>query len=358
MPGGIVYAGVNPYQLLAASANFTSVDQILGKGDVELRVVDSTFRNITYTAGSIFHSWDQDLHIERCQFLNIRLSAYLTFCPSDLGLPMLDSGIDNLGFDRWCQNLILCTGQASCSVEDICLDNFEYAGRAGILTASYTADVRLGGTNYVNRLKPDSRALDETLLCPSGFSWTGDGATASSCMSVGNTSAQANRQWTIGQVCSIETAKTTDAAPLPSTTYETVDAEKNSPAQPYDCFNSTFDLIEAQFTFPKQSLFIMCPFTTISIGRISNAFRNDTRIVYGDLPLMVARSNIEVRCGLQGDVRDECVLDGGIVQVALSPELPSKDRFQLYTSERTDNITVSGMTFSGELYVDPILGGK
>ena len=352
MPSGIVYVGTNPYQLLAASANDTSKKQILGVGDVEVRVVDSTFRNITYSAGSLFHTWDQDLHVERCQFSNIELSDLLTFCPSDLGIPMLESSINNFGFDRWCQNLILCTGQASCSVKDICVENFEYAGRGGILTASYTADVRLTGTNYVNRMKPDPRALDEALICPSGFSWTGDGANASSCMNV-------NTQWTTGLFCSIGNTETTDVLPPPSKANEAADAEENnSPVQPYDCFNSTLDLIEAQYAFPSQLLFIMCPFTTISIGRLANVARNDTRIVYGDLPLMVARSNVEVRCGLQGDVRDECVLDGGMVQVGLDSTLPSKDRFRLYMSERTDNVTIIGMTFTGELYVDPLIGGK
>ena len=52
------------------------------------------------------------------------------------------------------------------------------------------------------------------------------------------------------------------------------------------------------------------------------------------------------------------VLLGGMVQLAISTKLPTRERFKLYLSDRTDNVTIRGMTFTGELYVDPILGGK
>ena len=127
---------------------------------------------------------------------------------------------------------------------------------------------------------------------------------------------------------------------------------------PYDCFNSTRAMIHEQMKTPDKLLYIMCPNTTIQLGVLANALVNDTRFVQGDTPLVVLQPNVEVRCGLDGSVFNQCVLEGGFVQVLLQPIVPSEQEHgEVYTSGRTDNVTIRGLTFTGQLFQDIVFGG-
>lgn len=302
--------------------------------EAELRIIDSVFRNITYDGGPIMQAWDQSLVVERCQFVDIRLSPFSAYCADSLGV-LADENTEEA--DMWCQNLIRCSGSSRCSVQDICVDNFAFLGRAAIMVASYNAEVSLAGTNFISELQPRSVG-DVSQLCHSGFAWLRDNSYAASCMD----EDEVARTWMTTSTCSIgaDDAAVTTTAPTSAT------------ALSYDCFTSTFDLIEAQYASPQQTLFIMCPNTHIKIGVFANLFNNDTRIIDGDVPMMIARPNVEVRCGEDGSVENRCVLDGGIVQVAFQVELPTKERFKFYFTERVDNVTVVGMTFTGTLASD------
>ena len=131
------------------------------------------------------------------------------------------------------------------------------------------------------------------------------------------------------------------------------------PSVDYDCFDSTAEFLQAQQDGPReQILFIFCPNTEIIIGTIANIYNNDTRFINGEPPIMVIRSNVEVRCGLDGRVENNCVLRGGVTQVIFQPIVPGPERFQLIRSELADNVTIRGMTFTGVIDVDPFLGGS
>jgi hypothetical protein len=102
----------------------------------------------------------------------------------------------------------------------------------------------------------------------------------------------------------------------------------------------------------------MCPNTRIDVGTFANPTANDTRIVHGDVPLMVLRSNVEVRCGLDGSVHNSCALVGGFVQLLMQHvAILSESPYYYVVSNRTDNVTIRGMTFTGNILSDPIFGG-
>ncbi|CAB9515510.1 expressed unknown protein [Seminavis robusta] len=130
-----------------------------------------------------------------------------------------------------------------------------------------------------------------------------------------------------------------------------------SSSYPYECFTGTRDIIAAQIESPEQLLFILCPHTRIKLGVLANPIAGDTNIVHGDTPLMILRENVEVRCGIDGSVDNHCILDGGFVQVLLQPHLPL-DKEHVWKSRPTDNVTIRGLTFTGQLLSDYTFGGS
>jgi hypothetical protein len=139
----------------------------------------------------------------------------------------------------------------------------------------------------------------------------------------------------------------------------------------------------AQIENPQQDVFIICPNTRIQLGVLENPTGNDMRIIVnGDVPLMVLRNNVQVQCGLDGAVRNNCAMVGGFVQVLLQrigpttfstavyetsssssgvnydydysnpPEEEEEDYFVaiMMMVNATDNVTIRGMTFTGNVF--------
>jgi hypothetical protein len=97
---------------------------------------------------------------------------------------------------------------------------------------------------------------------------------------------------------------------------------------------------------------------------------------------MVLRSNVEIRCGLDGSVHNNCALVGGFLQLLMQVELipewglttfvntttytttnttttTSSSEYDQYflANNQNDNVTIRGLTFTGNLIVDTVFGG-
>lgn len=132
-----------------------------------------------------------------------------------------------------------------------------------------------------------------------------------------------------------------------------------APTFSYECFTSTEDIFQAQIDNPEQDLFVICPNTELKIGYLANPAQNDTSIVNGQKPLILIRENVEIRCGLDGSVDNNCVFVGGFLHVLLSPLLPnSGDQGVVsFPSTPTHNALVRGLTFTGQIVSDYVVGG-
>ena len=93
------------------------------------------------------------------------------------------------------------------------------------------------------------------------------------------------------------------------------------------------------------------------MGEMADPKNGNLTIVNGDIMMMISRDNMEIRCGDDGRVENNCVLEGGFLQVLLQPNLEG-EQIPVGTSPRVDNATVRGMTFTGEIVVDPFVGGS
>lgn len=140
----------------------------------------------------------------------------------------------------------------------------------------------------------------------------------------------------------------------PSNIHGNAQGPTTAPTPPYDCFTSTADLVRAQINHPEQLTFVMCPNIRIKLAVMANPAANDFRLVNGDSPLMAVRENVEIRCGLDGSVDNNCVFEGGFLQVLLQPSLPD---VEIELDARTDNVTIRGMTFTGKIEADAIFSG-
>ena len=142
----------------------------------------------------------------------------------------------------------------------------------------------------------------------------------------------------------------------------------------YDCYDSTLKIAMAQIKMtkaehaqedsnyhsrrryrssssssqPSSRTFIICPNTKIPIGSLADPDAGDYRIVNGDYPLTALTDSIEIRCGLNGHRDNQCVLDGGFLQVLLHPSLPG-ELGEMTAVNRTDNVVFRGITFTGQL---------
>ena len=107
-----------------------------------------------------------------------------------------------------------------------------------------------------------------------------------------------------------------------------------------DCYNSTLAILMAQLQGSKD--FILCPHTTIDIGVPANA--QFTAFINGDYPLAILGDGVTVQCGYDGSSTNNCVLNGGFVQLVSIPNNPF-----LPTKITSNDLKVQGLTFSGTL---------
>ncbi|CAB9515793.1 expressed unknown protein [Seminavis robusta] len=118
-----------------------------------------------------------------------------------------------------------------------------------------------------------------------------------------------------------------------------------APTYDYPCFSESLELNFALVENPQQDLFVMCPNSHIQIGimripNVNNTYRN------GQEPLYIVRSNVEVRCGLDGSSSNNCTLDGGTSQLVIM--YYGENQYGI-TQQDVQNVTVRGITFTGTL---------
>ena len=89
------------------------------------------------------------------------------------------------------------------------------------------------------------------------------------------------------------------------------------PTFPYECYWTNYEMIGAQLGNPDQRQFVMCPGMHTKIGTMEDPANGNTNITNGDLMMMILRDNVEIRCGEDGRVENNCVLDGGFLQVLM-----------------------------------------
>ena len=103
---------------------------------------------------------------------------------------------------------------------------------------------------------------------------------------------------------------------------ESVDvAVTPAPTVSYACFQSTHELNKAQQEFQEQSMFILCPNTWIQIGELDTTAPEGTRFKNGDSAIVIIRENVEVRCGLDGSVHNNCTLEAGHFHMVIQKDL-------------------------------------
>ena len=106
------------------------------------------------------------------------------------------------------------------------------------------------------------------------------------------------------------------------------------------CFNSSFAIIQAQMSPEIPEAFVVCAGTTIQIGQLAQDFSAYTN---GDWPLMALRPNVTIKCGESGESSNNCVVISDFIHVLTFPDLPQLG----VTGIRTDNLYISGFTFTG-----------
>ena len=146
-PGGIVFVGTNYFQEMNGMAK-------LQVQDASLTIVNSTARNIERD-GVFLEASEQSLTLQGCQFQDIRLLASTTQC-------------DDRG-KLWCQGFLYCLDQSICRLEDLCIENFEFAGAASVLAFTNDSQVTLSGTHFIHGLSHFPAAAADVETCSSGM---------------------------------------------------------------------------------------------------------------------------------------------------------------------------------------------
>ncbi|CAB9497535.1 expressed unknown protein [Seminavis robusta] len=309
---GLVFVGNNLFQEMAGL-------ELLTPRSVELTLEDCTFRNIIYDH-RLIATEGQSLTLRQCQFEDITLTDQISFC-------------EDHGAGYYCHGLIYCERASHCEVQDIYVRNLEFIGLAAVLVASADSKLKLSGTYSLEEIQERETVDKETKACESGF---------------GRFWHQPDSSGLLPQAIGCINQEVLDVMFSSSPTTATLG---------YDCYSSTNNLVLDQYHNPEQRLFIMCPNTTIKIGMMANPILGDFRILGGDFPLSIFRHNVEVRCGLDGLVEDRCVLDGGMIQVFTATVFSYLPIFGLEEKFGTDNLTIRGMTFTGQITGDATFGG-
>ena len=139
-------------------------------------------------------------------------------------------------------------------------------------------------------------------------------------------------------------------------------ATTSPPTYEYACFSSTLDILSVQVeldaaAFAAIQPMVVCPNTRIHLGTFRNPSRNDFNITGGDFPLSVMRANMTLQCGIDGRRGNNCVLDGGIVQVVGNVNHWHPQYGYNIPDPETDNVVIRGMTFSGQIQSSGVFGG-
>ena len=123
----------------------------------------------------------------------------------------------------------------------------------------------------------------------------------------------------------------------------------SSQSYAYPCYRSTLDILNDQLSMTNlPDAFIMCPNTYISVGTLADPNIHDNRIIDGDYPLMAIRENVTIQCGMDGRRENNCILDGGWIQVLTAPFVDHPSIGQI-TCQSTDHFTIRGFTFVGSI---------
>lgn len=123
----------------------------------------------------------------------------------------------------------------------------------------------------------------------------------------------------------------------------------NKRSQTLDCYTSTLDILLAQLSDkPTPQAYILCPNTKIKIGTFNNPLINDFRVVDGDYSILAVRNNVTIQCGKDGRKENNCVIDGGFVQVLTLQKVSTPHGLVDYNGT-VDNLTIRGLTFTGSL---------
>jgi len=132
---------------------------------------------------------------------------------------------------------------------------------------------------------------------------------------------------------------------------------------PYRCFESTLDIFTYQIEAPPEEIMddsnpiIICPHTKIRIGRSNNPSVGDFSIVEGDHPLVAIRPNVTIQCGPDGKRSNNCVLEGGILQVSTMFEQYHPMYGTISATPSVDGLTIRGFTFGDVLRGSGQFGG-
>ena len=107
------------------------------------------------------------------------------------------------------------------------------------------------------------------------------------------------------------------------------------------CYNNTESMITAQLQ--GETKLEICAESYFEIGMPTSA--NLTNFT-GMPPLLILKDNVEVYCGPDGSVENNCVFDGGVLQLITNVDNPMLPNVQ---TTSTNNLRVSGVTFTGQL---------
>lgn len=146
-PNGLLYVGRNSLHILYGA------DEMEGKS-ASLSVINSTFESIEY-GHVLLEVNEQTLGIYDCQFQDIRLWTLATQC-------------DDLG-SLWCQTFFFCRYSSTCRLEDLCLEDFEYASEGYLMAIDPSSEAFFSGTSYrsgINRFAPAVGGASD--VCSSG----------------------------------------------------------------------------------------------------------------------------------------------------------------------------------------------
>jgi len=123
---------------------------------------------------------------------------------------------------------------------------------------------------------------------------------------------------------------------------------------PYECFHETHELNMAIAKNREQTVFVVCPNTFVPVGEIDTSAAV-VRFVNGQPPIVITRENVEVRCGLDGSLHNNCTLSSGLVHVLAQQDMAANDFGLVATPNH--NLIIRGLTFTGTAGGNILWGG-